>query len=246
MDGPHHKNPSPDTLTPRWNIAPFVNETVTIDDGGVPGGPFIDRARLARTFTRRYAEEADMGLSAIDCVLNGEKGVYASCELTTGRRVHGVLREIGARRSIDLRPRLGEQEYTTRIWNPNVAEATAFARRLHHTLGGNQLVITPAPFMAPGWSQDEFLSFWETLIRTRVKAVYFNDGWEFSTGCTFEFLVAWGVRLPTFDASGTPIDLATAMARLERAMTALHEDGLDADELRRNLAAMRQMGSASR
>lgn len=207
---------------------------------------FIDTAGLTRTFSRRYSEESDLALSAIDCVLNGEKGVYASSELTTGRRVQSVLREIGARRSSDLRPQLGEKEYATRIWNPNVNEAMAFARGLHHSLGGNQLVITPAPFMAPGWNQPEYLAFWESLIRTRIKVAHFNEGWEYSSGCTFEYLVAQDSGVPTFDVDGAPLGIGAAIARLSAAVETLRHDGLDVDTLARNLAQMRELAASLR
>lgn len=192
---------------------------------------FIDRHQLTRSFTRPYAEESDLALSAIDCVLNGERGIYASSELTTGRRVHSVLREIGATRSSDLRRQLGDAEYQTRIWNPNVEGAMAFARRLHHSLGGNQLLITPAPFSAPGWNQQEYLSFWETLLRTRIKAVYFNEAWEFSNGCTFEFMVATNAGLPTFDATGAALSLEDAVRRVTEAIAELERDNLDNEAL---------------
>jgi hypothetical protein len=207
---------------------------------------FIDTTCLTRTFSRSYSEESDLAFSAIDCVLNGEKGVYASSELTTGRRVQSVLREIGVRRSSDLRPRLGDQEYVTRIWNPNVDQALTFARRLHHTLGGNQRVMTPAPFMAPGWGQSEYLAFWESLIRTRIKAVYFNEGWEFSNGCTFEYLVAFDAGLPTFDAAGMMIESASAIVRIAAAIETVRQDGLDADALVRSLSQMQELAASDR
>lgn len=202
---------------------------------------FIAQDGLTRRFSRAYSEESDLAFSAIDCVLNGEKAIYASSELTTGRRVHSVLREIGAQRSSELRPRLGEQEYMTRIWNPNVDSAMTFARRLHHSLGGNQLVITPAPFMAPGWNQQEYLAFWEALLRSRIKAVYFNEGWEYSNGCTFEFMVAVDQGLPTFDAAGVPLRLSDATAQVAEAIEVLQRDRLDSDVLVRTLGQMREL-----
>ena len=207
--------------------------------------PCIDLTTLSRTFTRTYAEESAIAFSAIDCVLNGEKGVYASSELTTGRRAQTVLREIGAHTSSELRPRLGEQAYATRIWNPNVDAAMSFARGLHHSLGGNQLVITPAPFTAPGWNQQEYLAFWETLLRSRIKAVYFNDGWEYSNGCTFELMVSVDHGLPTFDAAGRPLPLMEATARIQKAVAALRRDKLDADPLATLLTQVEELVDSS-
>ena len=46
-----------------------------------------------RTHTRTFAEEEAHAFSAMDCALNGEKGVYASSELTTGRRAYDLVQE---------------------------------------------------------------------------------------------------------------------------------------------------------
>jgi hypothetical protein len=202
---------------------------------------FIDATNLSRSFSRTYADECAVAFSAIDCILNGEQAIYASTELTTGQRAFSVLREIGGTRGADLKARLGEQGFVERILSPNVELAMAFARRLHQSLGGNQLVITPAPFTAPGWTQAEYLSFWETLIRTRVKAVYFNDGWEYSNGCTFEFAVALDAGLPTCEADGRMLGAETAMARIEAAIASLDGDRLQSDRLAENLNRMREL-----
>jgi len=67
----------------------------------------------------------------------------------------------------------------------------------------------------PGWDQPEYLAFWEELIRTRVKAVRFNKNWEFSSGCTFEFVVAMKSDIPTLDAEGNEINFKTAVTSIE-------------------------------
>lgn len=209
-------------------------------------GDFIKQDDLARTFSRSYSEEADIAFSAIDCVLNGEKAVYASSELTTGRRVNSMLREIGARHSSELRPTLGDENYVARIWNPNVAAAISFARNLYRLLGRNDFVVTPAPFTAPGWNQSEYLAFWEQLIRSRIKAVYFNKGWEYSNGCVFEFLVALDCGLPTYDAEGNPLAYSTAMSLLESAISTLQQDAQEYEVLASYLKRLQSSPSASR
>jgi hypothetical protein len=200
---------------------------------------FINTAQLTRIFSRSYAQESELAFSAIDCVLNGEKGVYASTELTSGRRAQAILREIGGARSSDLPTRLGGVSYAKRVWDPNARAATKFAQELHHSLGGNRLVITPAPLLAPGWSQPEYLGFWETLIRTRVNSVYFNDGWEYSDGCTFELSVALDVGVPTFDAHRKPLSIAEAIERISVAIAYLERDAIDASALASNLERVR-------
>jgi|SRR5262245_5792995 len=189
----------------------------------------------AAPHARVYRQEAEMARLAIDCVLNGEKAVYASSELTTGPRLFQLYREYGVRDLPSLKQALGEEGWLSRLWRPNVEEANAFARELRLRLPGHPLSVTPAPFLAPGWSQEEYLAFWESLIRSRFRAVYFSDDWEYSNGCTFEFAVAWDEGLPTFDARCDALDLPQGMALIERAARELEAEGFDASGLRLNL-----------
>ena len=179
-----------------------------------------------RSYRRLYREESAIAFSALDCVLNGEKGVYASSELTTGERAYAALRERGFRNSSEL-----TEPHRNALLKENLEQASVFARRLRQQLGAKELVITPAPYFAPGWTQAEYLAFWETLIRTRVKAVYFNEGWEFSNGCTFEFAVALKYRVATFDASLRPLSRQEGLERIQKAIQQLQGRGFNPDRL---------------
>lgn len=187
--------------------------------------------------TRTYTQEVVIALSAFDSILNGEKAVYHSSELTTGKRLHALFREYGVRERRELKAKMGEESFRRQVWDPNVAEANAFARELHHRLGG-ELVITPAPFVSPGWTQPEYLAFWETVIRTRCKAVYFSEDWEYSSGCAFELAVAADAGLPTFRADGQELSLEEGRSRIAAAVAELEAEGLDVEPLREALARL--------
>ncbi|HEX2095210.1 MAG TPA: hypothetical protein VHG28_22630 [Longimicrobiaceae bacterium] len=193
------------------------------------------------THVRSYREEAAIIFSALDCILNGEKGIYASSELTTGRRAYGLFDEHGVRNGHELREKIGEDPHRSLILAPNIEAAADFARRLRERFGGTELVITPAPFEAPGWTQAEYLNFWETLVRTRTKAVYFNEAWQYSNGCTFEFVVARDAGVPTFDAQGEPLDLERGIRQVARAVAELVSRGLAPTRLQAHLARLEEM-----
>lgn len=190
-----------------------------------------------RTHSRSYRQEVAIVLSAFAAILNGEKAIYGSSELTTGRRLHAMFREHGVRDLASLRRKLGEGDFRRRVWDPNVEEANAFARELHHRLGG-EIVITPAPFVSPGWTQPEYLAFWETVIRSRCKAVYFSDDWEYSNGCAFELAVACDAGLPTFTAGGASLTLDAGIGLIVAAISALEADGLEVAPLGEALARL--------
>jgi hypothetical protein len=186
-------------------------------------------------FTRQYLEEVDMAFSSIDSVLLRQRAIYASTELTTGLRLYQILRENGMRTPAELREKMGRPWFTANVWDPNVASALEFAQAIRREQDERTLVISPAPFTAPGWTQLEYLAFWEMLLRTRIKGAWFNRNWQFSNGSTFEFAVAQDARVPTFDNEGRPLDVGTAIRLITEAMNSLEGDGFDTTSLRENL-----------
>ncbi len=175
-----------------------------------------------------------MVFSGIDCVLNGEQAIYCSSELTTGRRLYEAMRSHGLRTRADLENKLGKEWIKANIFAANEKSANDFAQSVRRALNGNTMVITPAPFSAPGWSQPEYLAFWETLIRTRVKAAWFNRDWQFSNGCTFEFAVAQDAGIPTFTRDGNALDRQMGIAAMRSVIEQLSKEGFDTSKLREN------------
>lgn len=200
-----------------------------------------DLDTAGRTHVRTFHGEETIIFSAIDCVLNGEKAIYASSELTTGRRAYGLLDEHGVRSTHELRDKLGEDPHRSLVLGPNCEAAADFARRLRERFGGTEPVITPAPFEAPGWSQAEYLHFWETLIRTRAKAVYFNEAWQYSNGCTFEFAVAQEAGVPSFDAQGEPLELERGIEMVAAAVRELESRGVAPGRLAAHLSRLEEL-----
>jgi hypothetical protein len=218
----------------------------------------LDRLAVTRT----YAEEVAVALSALDCVLDGRNAIYASTELTSGRRLFGLLLAHGAADEADLRARMGDQGFRQLVWEPNLSAARRFARDIRWRLATKSaqgaatgataldasplLVVEPGPFSSPGWDQPRYLAFWETLIRTRFVAVYFNQDWQYSRGCTFELAVATDAGISTFDALGAPlglqrgIELVQAASQVMQAAGRLdpgHLEGLDRLQHLRKAAA---------
>ncbi|MBV9771176.1 MAG: hypothetical protein JOZ32_16510 [Bryobacterales bacterium] len=186
-------------------------------------------------FTRHYREEVDMVFSALDCALHGGHVIYASSELTSGSRLFEALGKNDVKTSTDLKKKLGEPWYRANIFDANVKSALDFAEAIRATLHDNTIVITPAPFSAAGWTQAEYLAFWESLLRSRVKSVWFNISWQFSTGCTFEFAVAQDQGLPTFDHSGAALSRKAGIELIRSAILQMDSQGFDSSPLRDNL-----------
>jgi hypothetical protein len=186
------------------------------------------------SFTRHHREEMDMAFSAMDCLLLGRKAIYASTELTTGLRLYTELRARQLKTGDELRETMGRAWYSANIFDANVEAGRRFADAVRERADGAP-VITPGPFSAPGWSQAEYLGFWETLIRTRVSAVWFNENWQYSNGCVFEFAVACHASVGTFDHRGRPLSRAEGAGLVRAALAELDRDSFDTTAMRDSL-----------
>jgi hypothetical protein len=195
------------------------------------------------TFTRAYREEVDMAFSALDCILNREKAIYASAELTSGRRLYDALREFHVKTADELKQLKGKEWYTANIWDANVKSAQDFAAHIREKIGAKTLVITPAPFSAPGWTQPEYLAFWEQLLRTRISSTWFKSDWQYSNGCTFEFAVSTDAGFPTLDHRGNALGVRQAAELIDAAIRDLDSSQFDTTKLRENLARLRPVSS---
>ncbi|MGH9785122.1 MAG: hypothetical protein ACRD88_13155 [Terriglobia bacterium] len=180
--------------------------------------------------SRTWREEADILLSMIDClVLFDREAVYASSEFTTGKRFYELCRQYKVRTGEGLKKTLGK-EYYAKLLGPNKEEGVLFACKLRES--GHNVVLTPNPLSGPGWTQAEYLDFWEEVITKKCHATYFNQGWEFSNGCTREFLIAVKAGLPLFDHQGSPISVAEGKKLIRAAIESLETDGFDSQTLR--------------
>ena len=193
---------------------------------------------LQNARTRMWQEEVQMLLSLLDCVVLDKEAVYASSEFTTGRRLYELCRQYNMTTKEELKKRLGK-EYERQLLLPNREEGIRFARRLREF--GHVVVLTPNPFQADplrlegqNWSQDEYLEFWKMIIQTKCQAVYFNEGWEFSDGCTFEYCVGSDMGLSLFDHLGNPLPREKAADLIWKAVQILEADGFTVAKLREN------------
>ena len=146
-----------------------------------------------------------------------------------------MLGEYGLKTGKELKERMGDAWYKANLFDPNCEAAVGFAESVRYRHSDRTIVITPAPFSAPGWGQPEYLAFWEELLRTRIKAAWFNRNWQYSNGCAFEFAVAQDAGLATLDQHGAELSRSAGVELLENAIQWIEERGFDASKLREQL-----------
>lgn len=168
-------------------------------------------------------------LSMADCFTREEKAVYCSSELTTGIRLYTACTDNGVTDRYALADKLGKDWLRDNVFKVNETAANEFASYIQ--IKRQHTTISPAALFVPEWGQHDYLSFWETLIKTRISEVWFNENWQYSNGCTFEFMAAKAAGLPTFDPVGGIISSAEGQTTIFRAIEVLGKQNIDTRKL---------------
>jgi hypothetical protein len=175
-------------------------------------------------------------LSMADCFTRDEKAIYCSSELTTGIRLYTACLDNATTDRYALADKLGKDWLRDNVFKLNETEANRFAGAIQHK--HNHTTISPAALFVPEWGQHDYLSFWETLIKTRIREVHFNENWQFSNGCTFEYAAARAAGLSTFDKDGVVLDPEQASKLIRQAIDWLTARGIDTNKLEENRKAI--------
>jgi hypothetical protein len=195
---------------------------------------------IAQFGGRKALEVIEMVLTAFDCVVPDGAGVYCSSDVTTGRRLYfEVYPRHGARSTEELKDRLGPEEYKRvkgELIKSNIARCGEFTELLRRR--GLVNLINPGPFVGLGFDQQHYHYLWELVIVRKAHQSYFNEGWEYSNGCTLEYAISHRKGIPVFDHLGRPLPLSDARALVGHAVADLEAHGIRPPMLIRNLGLL--------
>jgi hypothetical protein len=190
---------------------------------------------------RKVIDEIKMSMSAFDCILPDDAGIYCSSDITTGKRFYyEVLKTHGVRSEDELKEKLGQDDFKrvqTDLIQFNVARGLEFAEKLRER--GLINVVTPGPYFAKGFDQQHYLYLWEWFIIKKIYEARFNFDWEYSNGCTLEFAIASRKGIPRLDHEGNRIELESAIERVEATVAELSANGFVIPKLEHHLGLMK-------
>jgi hypothetical protein len=191
---------------------------------------------------RKVIDEIKMVMSAFDCVLPDDAGIYCSSDITTGKGFYfDFLGRYGVKSEEELGQMLGTEalkNVKNQLVQANVARGIAFSEKLRER--GLINVVAPGPFVAKGFDQQHYLYLWEWFIIKKIYQVWFNEDWQYSNGCTFEYAVATAKGIPRHDHEGETLPLDRAIFMIECAQTELKERGFVVNKLKHNLELLRR------
>jgi len=195
--------------------------------------PTMTTATTPGTIAMSSGQLAAVALSTIRSVLGGERCQYLSAPITGGPRLLDWHRRIG--RGLPDRERSAGRSLA--VTRPNIDDVIRLAEEQR---SAGRRTIEPGSFEAdfPQWGQPEFYAFWNVVLERHADRATFADGWNFSAGCTFEYLCAVRHGLPTVDIRGKAIDPDTALGLIDEALSTIDSHWLREDPRDGSLAAL--------
>jgi hypothetical protein len=171
--------------------------------------------------------ETEALLDMLGSVIDGRTATYVSVPITTGLRfvewVQSCPNALPA-------GSLGDEDYRRNVVEPNRVAAGELIRLLRRSLPG--AVIDPTALGdIPGWSQADYHALWARVIERYARRILLGEGWEYSRGCTFEYLTAIRSGIEALDAEFCPITLERGIASIAGAIACMKRLGQDADFL---------------
>ena len=181
----------------------------------------------------------------LECIIDGPIANYVSIPISSGKRFVTWYKKTGK----DLL-QLGDDIYRTELYNCVIKQNTSAAitkiRAIRDKIDG--VLIDPTKLEFLEWEQDEYRYYWGKVIEKYVKRAIFFDGWEFSNGCSFEFLKAMQLNLECVNENLVKIDLKSALKMLNESISVMRENFIKTDyieRVRRNLGHLNNRNDAN-
>ncbi len=190
-------------------------------------------------FPPRSEREGEIGamLNVLSTAVEGRAAVYMSAPITSGRRYSAWRVSLGGGA-----PEPGQEELRREVIEHNRAHAARVAQWLRSSCGATLVDPTRLEDL-PGWTQDDYRTFWALVVERFACRVFFLDDWQYSNGCSYEFLTAWRCGVPTFDERECPLSLAEGMRLVGTAVAEMRGQSLPTSFLERVLEELARLRS---
>lgn len=170
------------------------------------------------------------------CTVNGREAEYVSTPITTGPRFMEWYRAEGAK--LERGSDAYKQAHEEKVIVPNSLHAKQF---VEHLRTERRIVIEPTSLNVAHWTQNDFRHLWGQVIERYARRVWLLDGWQYSSGCAFEFYVACRNGVETLSEKGDYIARRQGAEMIEAAIADIESIGQSTDFLRAAAAGLQQI-----
>lgn len=181
-----------------------------------------------------HEREVEALLNILASVVVGRSAVYVSAPITSGKR---LARWVGSR-NVEFDPSHPDNyaDFQREVLEPNCEHAQNAIINLRKKFP-NVLVDPTALKDVDGWTQDDYRYLWAKVIEQYATTAVFLDGWQYSNGCSYEFLVSYqsaSDHCPlVLDENLKPLTLDQGLTLIGAATHELKEAGLPTEFLAR-------------
>jgi len=172
--------------------------------------------------TKIYSQ-IDKVVEQLKCIIDGQSATYVSIPISSGKRFVNWYKQAGK----DLLQH-GDDVYRTELYEcvikKNMAAAINKVKEIRSKIDGPLIDPTKLEFLE--WEQDEYRYYWGKVIEKYVKKAIFFDGWEYSNGCSFEFLKSMELNIECLGENLENISLEKSLKRLKASLSEMRENNL--------------------
>lgn len=172
----------------------------------------------------------------LGCAVDGRNADYVSTPITTGPRFMQWYRAEGY--ELDQKGDAYRQSHQEKVIDQNSLHARQFVERLRSE---GKIVIEPTSLQIGHWTQSDYRYLWGKVIQRYARRVWLLDGWQYSSGCVFEFYVAVRDGIETVSERGCYVTRRKGTEMIDAAIADMQSAGQSVDFLQAALAAFREI-----
>ena len=166
-------------------------------------------------------------LRLLDMMYADKSTAYVSAPITTGT----VFMDWYSSKGSKIRDKeLYDSEHNNKVTLTNISNAKKIKNKI--CLSEKNKIISPLTFNRNSWSQDQYRSFWGKVIEKYVNKIYFLDGWEYSSGCVFEMLIAMINKIKVFSEKKKIITVENAINMISSSIKKMKQLKMDCDYIK--------------
>jgi hypothetical protein len=162
-------------------------------------------------------EDFEKLLKLLGCAILENTALYVSSPITSGKRLADWhIKRDG--RLPDVSDPAYREEHSRHVVEPNRLHSQVVVDALRRKFPMRPTIDPSYVDNFVGWTQDDYRFFWGIVVEKFAERVIFVDGWQYSLGCAYEFLVTQRHQIDAFNEEGIKIEIESGTQLIRDAL----------------------------
>lgn len=189
------------------------------------------------------SSQIDKLVEQLSCVIDDKSATYVSIPISSGKKFVDWYKSVG-KNFLKKGDDLYRSEHYKSVIKENTSAATNKLREIKSRIDAP--IIDPTKLEFIEWEQDEYRYYWGKVIEKYAKQAIFCDGWEYSDGCSFEFLKSIELNIECLDQNLEMISLENALKMLDASILEMRGSDLNTDYIERVFKSLSSLNERKR